>query len=263
MAQEHELPVRGEIVLATISKIMDHGAYVALDEYGDMQGFLHVSEIAPGWIRSVSKFVRAGEKKVLLVKRVNEERGDVDLSLKQVSNDQKKKKLLEVKRYEKGQTLLKQVKENASLSDAALEKLEDQLYAKNDSIYEAFVEITRDGIKTLSALKLDKKVLDAISDACAKIRLPSVEIRGIMKIKVPTSDGVDTIIKALTSATKKNKMASVTYLGAPKYRISLSAPNFKTAEKELKPVLADIQAAIGKKGTYEFSREESKKVRED
>ncbi len=263
MAQEHELPDKGEIVLATVSRLMDHGAYVTLDEYGGMQGFLHVSEIAPGWIRSVSKFVQPDEKKVLLVKRVNAERGDVDLSLKQVSNDQKKKKLLEVKRYEKGQTLLNSVKEKASLTDAELEKLEDRLYSKNDSVYDAFVAVARDGITTLSSLKLDKGVLDAITEACAKIKLSSVEIRGILKIKVPTSNGVETIIKALTGATKKNKLANVSYIGAPKYRLSLSAPDFKTAEKELKPILADIQSAIGKKGTYEFTREESKKVRED
>ena len=81
-----ELPEQGEIVLATITKIMDHGAYVTLDEYDGIQGFLHISEIAPGWIRSVNKFVREGDKKVLLVKKVNPERGDVDLSLKQVSD---------------------------------------------------------------------------------------------------------------------------------------------------------------------------------
>lgn len=263
MAQEHELPVRGEIVLATISKIMDHGAYVVLDEYGGMQGFLHVSEIAPGWIRSVSKFVRVNEKKVLLVKRVNKERGDVDLSLKQVSNDQKKKKLLEVKRYEKGQTILKTIKEKASLSDAEIEKIEDKLYSKNDSIYDALVNVARDGTDSLSSLKLPKKVTEAISDTCKKIKLPSVEIRGMLQIRVPTSDGVDIIIDALKKATKKSDMVKIAYLGAPKYRISVSAPDFKTAEKELKPILADIQAAIGKKGSYEFVREESKKVREE
>ena len=263
MAQEqHELPVRGEIVIATISKIMDHGAYVTLDEYGGMQGFLHVSEIAPGWIRSVSRFVRTGEKKVLLVKRVNETRSDVDLSLKQVSNDQRKKKLLEVKRYEKGQTLLKSIKEKASLTDAELEKLEDGLYSKGDSVYDALVEVARGGTGALSSLKLSKKVTAAVSEACQKIRLPSVEIRGILRIRVPTSDGVETIVGALGRAAK-NKRVTVSYLGAPKYRIAVSAPDFKTAEKELKPVLAGIQAAIGKKGTYEFEREESKKVRED
>ena len=125
MSSELELPEQGEIVVATISKIMDHGAYVTLDEYDGMQGFLHISEIAPGWIRSVGKFVKQGEKKVLLVKKVNPDRNDIDLSLKQVSADQKKKKLLEVKQEEKGNTLMKSVVEKAKLSDEEIEKLED------------------------------------------------------------------------------------------------------------------------------------------
>jgi len=74
-----EMPEQGEIILATVTKVMDHGAYVTLDEYDDISGFLHISEIAPGWIRSVSRFVRDGEKKVLLVKKVNTQRGDIDL----------------------------------------------------------------------------------------------------------------------------------------------------------------------------------------
>ena len=52
-----EIPEQGEIILATVTKVMDHGAYVTLDEYDDIQGFLHISEIAPGWIRSVNRFV--------------------------------------------------------------------------------------------------------------------------------------------------------------------------------------------------------------
>ena len=64
MATEvQELPEVGEIVLATITKVTDHGAYVTLDEYNNAQGFLHVSEIAPGWVRTIGKYVRAGEKR--------------------------------------------------------------------------------------------------------------------------------------------------------------------------------------------------------
>ena len=54
--------------------------------------------------------VSALEKKVLLVKKVKA--GDIDLSLKQVSKDQKKQKLKEVKKYEKGKTLLQNVQDN-------------------------------------------------------------------------------------------------------------------------------------------------------
>jgi translation initiation factor 2 subunit 1 len=107
--ETQEMPEQGEIIVATVTKVMDHGAYVTLDEYDDIQGFLHISEIAPGWIRSVNRFVKDGEKKVLLVKKVKS--NDIDLSLKQVSKDQKKQKLKEVKKYEKGKTLLQNVQD--------------------------------------------------------------------------------------------------------------------------------------------------------
>lgn len=258
-----DLPERGEIVLATVTKVMDHGAYVTLDEYDDLQGFLHISEIAPGWIRSVSRHVKPGEKKVLLVKKVNPERGDIDLSLKQVSNDQKKRKLLEVKKFEKEKTLLQSVKEKANLSDNDIEKLEDALYSKYDSIYDLFIEIARNGITVLKGLKIPKKTLSAIEEVCSKIRLPSVEVRGILELTNNKSDGVEIIKKTLLDVIKKDDKIDITYLGAPKYRLSVKASDFKSAEKTLKPILAEIQQKIEKKkGTFSFSREESKKTRE-
>ena len=258
-----EMPEQGEIVLATVTKIMDHGAYVTLDEYDGIQGFLHISEIAPGWIRSVNKFVKDGEKKVLLVKKVNPERGDIDLSLKQVSNDQKKEKLKEVKKYEKGKTLLQNVKEKAKLSDKEIEKLEDSIYTKFDSVYDAFVEIGRNGIDSIKELKITKKTGDAIEEVSSRIKLPSVEIRGIMEITNGKSDGVEIIKKTLLDVLKKDSTINITYLGAPKYRLSITSENFKSAEKSLKPIIAEIQTNIEKKkGSFAFTREESKKTRE-
>ncbi len=259
-----EMPEQGEIVLATVSKVMDHGAYVTLDEYDNIQGFLHISEIAPGWIRSVNRFVKDGEKKVLLVKKVNPDRGDIDLSLKQVSNDQKKQKLKEVKKFEKGKTLLQNVKEKAKLSDHEIEKLEDSIYSKFDSVYDAFIEIGRNGIDSVKDLKLAKKTATVIEEICSKIKLPSVEIRGVMEITNNKSDGVEVIKKTLLDVLKKDSTIDITYLGAPKYRLSITSEDFKSAEKALKPIIVEIQGNIEKKkGTFKFTREESKKTRED
>ena len=53
------------------------------------------------------------------------------------------------------------------------------------------------------------------------------------------------------------------YIGAPKYRISVTDSDFKSAEKTLKPVLETIEKNIGKnKGTFKFTREESRKTGE-
>jgi len=259
-----EMPEQGEIVLATVTKVMDHGAYVTLEEYDNIQGFLHISEIAPGWIRSINRFVKDGEKKVLLVKKVNLKRGDIDLSLKQISKDQKKQKLKEVKKFEKGKTLLQNVKEKAKLSDEEVEKLEDSIYSKFDSVYDAFIEIGRNGIESVKELKLAKKTADAIEGICSKIKLPSVEIRGIMEITNEKSDGVEIIKKILIDVLKKDSTIDITYLGAPKYRLSITSDNFKSAEKLLKPIIAEIQTDIEKKkGSFKFTREESKKTREN
>ena len=259
-----EMPEPGEIILATITKVMDHGAYVTLDEYDDIQGFLHISEIAPGWIRSVSRFVRDGEKKVLLVKKVNAQRGDIDLSLKQVSKDQKKQKLKEVKKFEKGKTLLQNVQEKAKLSDEEVEKLEDSIYSKFDSVYDAFILIGRNGIESVKELKLAKKTATVIEDICSKIKLPSVEIRGIMEITNNQSNGVEIIKKTLLDIIKKDSTIDITYLGAPKYRLSITSEDFKSAEKLLKPIIEEIETNIEKKkGSFKFTREDSKKTREN
>lgn len=259
-----EMPEQGEIVLATVTKVMDHGAYVTLDEYEGIQGFLHISEIAPGWIRSINRFVKENEKKVLLVKKVNTSRGDIDLSLKQVSKDQKKHKLKEVKKFEKGKTLLKNVQEKAKLSDKEIEKLEDDIYSNFDSVYDAFIEIGRNGINSVKSLKLSKKTASVIEEICSKIKLPSVEIRGVMEITNNKPNGIEIIKKALLDVLKKDSSIDIIYLGAPKYRLSVTAEDFKSAEKKLKPIILEVQQNIEKKkGQFKFTREESKKTREN
>ncbi len=176
-----------------------------------------------------------GEKKVLLVKRIKEGREEIDLSLKQVSRDQQKKKFVDVKRFEKGKSIIKSVQEKAKLSSSDVEKLEDKIFSKYDSVYDGVVDIATNGIKVFGDLKLPKKTLDVIEEVSMKIKLPSVEIRGILELVDNSSNGVETI---------KN-----------------SLPDFKSAEKTLKPILEDIQKNIEKnKGSFKFTREESRKT---
>ena len=69
-----EWPEVGDLVVATVRRIVDYGAYVHLDEYGK-EGLLHISEISSSWVRNIRDHVREGQKVVLKVLRVNPEKG--------------------------------------------------------------------------------------------------------------------------------------------------------------------------------------------
>ena len=263
--ETQELPEIGEIVIATIKKTGDHGAYVSLDEYDDIQGFLHISEIAPGWVRKVTKYVREGDKKVLLVKKIQENRAEIDLSLKQISKEQRKKKLLDVKRFEKEQGILKNIQDKVELSSEEVDDLEEKLLSKYKSVYDAVIDIGTNNISVINDLEISEKIKKTIDELSKKIKLPTVEIRGILEMTNNKSNGIEIIRKILLDAIKEsqNQKIKILYLGAPKYRLSIIAQDFKTAEKTLKPILEKIEKNTSKQnGTFKFSREESKKTGE-
>ena len=85
-----------------------------------------------------------------------------------------------------------------------------------------------------------------------------------MEITSDKPNGVEIIKKTLLDVIKKDSTMDITYLGAPKYRISITSENFKSAEKSLKPIIEEIQTNIEKKkGLFKFKREDSKKTREN
>ena len=263
--ETQEFPEVGEIVIATIKKTGDHGAYVSLDEYDNIQGFLHISEIAPGWVRKVTKYVKEGDKKVLVVKKVGQDRAEIDLSLKQISKEQRKKKLLDVKRFEKEQGILKNIQDKVKLSSEEIDQVEEKLLSKYNSVYEAKIEIGTKNINVIDDLDISKKIKEVIEEFSKKIKLPTVEIRGVLEMTSSKSDGIEIIRKILLDAIKesKNEKIEISYLGAPRYRLSIIAQDFKTAEKTLKPILEKIEKNSSKlNGTYKFSREDSKKTGE-
>jgi len=85
----------------------------------------------------------------------------------------------------------------------------------------------------------------------------------MLEISDISFNGIENIKKHLQDAEQEGGV-EILYIGAPKYRISVRAPDFKSAERTLKPILEVLQKNIEKnKGTFVFTREESKKTRGD
>lgn len=256
------LPDEGEIVIATVREVTGHGAYVTLDEYGGMTGFLHISEIATGWIRNIERYVRPKQKAVLKVIRVNRTRGEVDTSLKQVSGEERKSKLIEVKKNEKATAFMDFIKAKLNLSGQQVSEIEDKILQKYDFVYDAFEAVARKGPEAIQNVDITPEMKAAIEEESNKIQIPQVEVRGVMQISSKEPDGIETIKSTLSAAESSKGAAktSVTYVGAPRYRIVVTAENFKVAEKSMNNTVEKIRGSIEKRrGTFSFSREESKK----
>ncbi|MDQ3872691.1 MAG: translation initiation factor IF-2 subunit alpha [Thermoproteota archaeon] len=256
------LPDEGEIIIATVRQVTGHGAYVTLDEYNNMTGFLHISEIATGWIRNIERYVRPKQKIVLKVIRVNKARGEVDTSLKQVTTEERKLKLIEVKKSEKAAAFLDFIKSKLNLTDQQVHEIEDKILQKYDYVYDAFEAVARKGLDSIQNVSLTPEVKKAIEEASKRIPIPQVEVSGIMEISSKKPDGIEVIKNTLAAVegSKGGATTTISYIGAPRYRIVVNAENFKVAEKYMNNAIEKTRSTIEKQhGTFSFVRQESKK----
>ena len=260
--ETQRLPEEGETVIATVTQVTGHGAYVTLDEYNNMTGFLHISEIATGWIRNIERYIRPKQKAVLKVTRVNKVRGEVDTSLKQVSGEERKSKLIEAKKYDKAATFLDFIKSKLKLTDDTVKEIEGVLLQKYDYVYDAFEAVSRKGLDAIQNINLSPEIKNAIEEASKRIPIPVVEISGVMEITLKKPNGIEIIKSTLADAegSKGSANSTITYVGAPRYRVVVTAENFKVAEKFMNNTVEKLRANIEKQhGTFNFVRQDSKK----
>lgn len=253
-----EIPEEGELVLVTSKQITPHGVYVSLDEYNDMKGFLHRSQIATGRVRHIERFVRVGQKEVLKVIRVNKFRQEVDLSLKQVTGQEKKDKLIDVKQSEKAKKIIESIKNKLNVSNENLAVYIKSIEEKFDSLYQGLEEIVREGGEMLSGLNIPQEFIESLVEfSREKITLPRVEISGTIEVSSSLPNGIEVVKNALSIAEKNEYNGvkiSISYMSAAKYRIAVEADEYKLAEKALKGALDSVKNEMKKKGTVNFLR---------
>ena len=258
--ENQDMPEVGELVLALVTSMSSHGAKVVLEEYNNMYGFLHVSEIATGWVKNVSRFVTVNQKVVLKVIRVDSTRTEVDLSLRQVSGEDRKQKLLSMKRYDKSRsifdTLQTRVKLTEDQKNEYLDKVEDQF----GTVYSGLEELIRDGDKAFNKLDIPEKVVAELANISkSKISIPMVNVTGIIQVTTQDPDGINLIKNSMSQvlSNKTGKKVEISYLGSPKYKITVYSEDYKSAEKKLSSALEKIKKSIGKKADFSFSKEQT------
>lgn len=72
---EQEYPDAEQLVVVNVKNIAEMGAYVTLLEYDNIEGMILLSELSRRRIRSIPKLIRVGRNEVVMVLRVDKEKG--------------------------------------------------------------------------------------------------------------------------------------------------------------------------------------------
>ncbi len=239
--KDFQLPEEGEVVLATVTEITPYGAYVTLDEYGGIHGFLHVSEISSGWVKHIDRYVKENQKIILKVIRVDKVRREVDLSLRQLTEEERRNKLILIKKEEKSRSVLKKVALDLQIPEQILQSYIEKILEEYTSLYSMIDVLLQRGPSILTKISLPEDFSQKVYEvAKEKLSPPPVVVNEIIQITSTAPNGLDIIKQVLGSAiilkNENNISVSIKYVGAPNYRLSLSAPNYKIAEHFLKQV---------------------------
>ncbi len=261
MSMDMPLPDPGEVVVCTVREITSHGIYVNLDQYDGTNGFLHVSEISTGWVRNIDRVAKVSQKLVLKVIRVNKARREIDLSLRQVTNEERRAKVIEWKREERALAIIEAVKKKLSLKDGDAADLKRKLEEQFGTLYEALETAAKSGEKGLAPAGLPEKTVKAVAEiAVEKIVPPRYEVGALVEVSSRSPEGIEQVKKTLVAAASApSAEVHITYAGAPRYRVRITAEDYKQAEKALDAVLEKIRDGVGKHDAFSFKREISRK----
>ena len=233
------VPEIGEFVVGTVLRVTPYGAYITLDEYNNIEGLLHISEISSSWVKNIRDHVREGQKAVFKVLRADAEKLHVDLSLRRVNEREKKEKLLEWKRERRGRKLLDMVAEKMKASqEEAYEKIGVVLEDHFGNIYAGFEKASEGGTDPLTKIDIPSDWAAALVElAKTKVKIPRMKTKGILEVSCTKPNGVTVLKEAFKKAIEIRKPANaeirIHVIGAPKYRIEVLGESYKEVEKIL------------------------------
>ncbi|WP_346662029.1 translation initiation factor IF-2 subunit alpha [uncultured Methanobrevibacter sp.] len=238
--KSQEWPDEGELIVGTVYKVLNYGAFAKLEEYQGKEAFIHISEVSSGWVPK---------------------KGHVDASLKRIREDQRTKKIQHWKIEQKAEKFLElSAKSLGKTLDEAYDEVGYELMDIFGDVYGAFETAADEGAESLTEEGIPQDWADAITEVAKKnITPPEVHISGYVDIETFVPNGVEVIISALKAAEDngdEEEEIKVQCVGAPRYRITVKSTDYILAEKALKAAADRCIAVVEEsEGNGAFLRE--------
>ena len=250
-----EWPERRELVLGTVVRVNPYSALVSLEEYKGKEGMIHISEVAGKWVRDIRKFVKQGQKVVVLVLNVDSQKGHINLSLKRVRRYDAEKKMREYKEDLKAQKMIRAVAKKLDMElNEALKTVDFQLREIFGESFSAFkLSMTDEGYQTLLKRGVPEnwaKVIRQVAEEQMEVK--EINIKLDLELKSYQPDGINIIKESLKKA-KENNDIEIKYISAPKYTLTLKTKEPKAGEKKIREIAENVikdVTSTGGEGTF-------------
>jgi translation initiation factor 2 subunit 1 len=200
---ENQYPEVGDLVMVTVKRIAEMGAFVSLMEYNNIEGMVLLSELSRRRIRSVHRLIRVGKTEVVVVLRVDKDKGYIDLSKHRVRPEEAEK--FEEK-YNKSKTVHSILRHVAEKHDMELEELYQDvgwpLYRKFGHAFEAFKTALNEPDRLWEALPEpveDFIKTEIIQSIVRRLTPQKLKIRADVEVACFDYEGIDAVKRALTA----------------------------------------------------------------
>ena len=198
---ENKYPEVDDLVVANVRQIAEMGAYVHLLEYNNIEGMILLSELSRRRIRSIQKLIRVGRSEVVVVLRVDKEKGYIDLSKRRVSAEDIQKC---EEKYNKSKAVHSIMRHVAEKSDTVLEDLYTRiawpLYRRFGHAYDAFKLAVTESEKVFEGLEIRENEMRELMTGIRRRLTPQpVKIRSDIEVTCFGYEGIDAIRAALSA----------------------------------------------------------------
>jgi translation initiation factor 2 alpha subunit (eIF-2alpha) len=225
----------GDIVLCTVDRIVGTVVFVKIpSENKEIEGSILMSEIAPGRIRNIRDYVVPKKKIVCKILRISSQ-GNIELSLRRVSQKERKEVIEQDKQEKSYISILRSVL--GKKLDETVEKITEE-----ERIFSFLEEakLNPEKLEKIVGKEDSKKILDILKTQKKKKAIVKKEIH-LTTIK---PNGI-TLIKKILELFKE---IDVRYISAGRYSLELESEDIKVADKKVMNLIASAEKDSKKLG---------------
>jgi translation initiation factor 2 subunit 1 len=233
-------PKQGEVVIGKITSITEDVIIMNLLEYGDLTGLILNGELSKKKFKTVSQITKVGNVEVCQVLKVEEAKGFIDLSLKRVSEEDKK---LCKENFSKAKLSYQIINKACKISNESIKNVyENWAYKKEEEFGSIFLFFAH--------AKNHPEILDAEPNGNEYKKVIDEQFKAsTFKVKVEVDvtcikGGINSIKEAFGKANEFDDELEITLIKSPTYSIVKIGNDKDETFESINKVLEIVKQAV-------------------